>query len=191
MRKCWVAICGLWAVGVIVGFNVQWAYCSKPGPVVTAPAVWPFVFATGFAQQPRRPTLVMFAHPRCPCTRASMQELDKLVAQAPGKIDVQVLFYKPSMEPPSWAETDLLRSARRIPGARVFVDEDNMIAQQFAIATSGQVFLFGRDGDLLFSGGITAGRSAILSLLRGEAHNRLATPVFGCPLCESVPGLRN
>lgn len=128
-----------------------------------------------------------------------MQELDKLVAQAPDEIDLQVLFYNPSAEPQSWAETDLLRIEQRIPGARVDFDEDNSISQQFAVAKSGQVFLYGRDGHLLFSGGITAARgsddnrglSAILSLLRGDAHNRLTAPVFGCPLCESALSLRN
>ena len=64
------------------------------------------------------------------------------------------------------------------------------ITAAFGAFTSGQVFLYGTSGELLFSGGITgsrghegdnAGRDAVESLLdrrNAPAH----TPVFGCSL---------
>ena len=39
--------------------------------------------------------LVMFAHPRCPCTRASIGELALIMARVHGRLTADVLFVKP------------------------------------------------------------------------------------------------
>jgi hypothetical protein len=92
---------------------------------------------------------------------------------------------------PDWERTDLWRQAAAIPGATVTRDDDGHEAALFRAETSGQTFLYASDGDLLFTGGTTgarghagdnAGRAALLALLRREAPDRRATPVFGCPL---------
>ena len=63
-------------------------------------------------------------------------------------------------------------------------------------STSGQTLLFDRDGDLIFSGGITggrghsgdnAGRDAIVSLVESGESTLDETPVFGCSLGISSP----
>jgi len=90
-----------------------------------------------------------------------------------------------------WVKTDLWRHALRIPGVSVLVDEDGIEARHFRAVTSGQVLLYGADGRLLFSGGITStrghvgdnpGESAIEALVNTGSADDDHSLVFGCPL---------
>jgi len=133
----------------------------------------------------------MLTHPQCPCTRASIEELDKLMAHCQGRVNAYVVIMKPRGFAADWVETDLWRHALRIPGVSVLVDDDGIEARHFQAATSGQVILYSPDGGLLFSGGITgsrghsgdnAGESAIESLINAGSANSDHSLVFGCPL---------
>lgn len=134
----------------------------------------------------------MALHPACPCSRASVEELDRLLAHAQGLVTANVLFFKPRDVPDGWEQTDLWRKAASIPGVRVVRDDEGAEAERFRAVTSGQVVLYSAAGELLFSGGITpsrghegdnAGLSAVTALLTGAGAGALAeTPVFGCSL---------
>jgi hypothetical protein len=136
-------------------------------------------------------TLVLFAHPHCPCTRASLHELDGLLAETQNRVSVTVVFTIPDGVPAHWEEGDLWNSAKSIPGLRVITDQGGGEADRFDIKGSGHVLLYAPSGKLLFSGGITAsrghegdnmGRSAIVSFIL-EGHSPVNhTPVFGCSL---------
>ncbi len=136
-------------------------------------------------------TLVMIAHPRCPCTRATLGELARLMAKAQGRLKTYVLFIRPEGSPVDWEKTDLWAEASAIPGVTVLVDDQGAEAERFQAATSGQNLLYSPEGKLLFSGGITfsrghegdnAGSGTILSILNGNEAPQSETPVFGCPL---------
>jgi hypothetical protein len=136
-------------------------------------------------------TLVLFAHPRCPCTRASLHELDGLLAETQNRVSVSVVFTIPEGVPADLEKGDLWNSATSIPGLRVIRDQGGTEAHRFKVEGSGHVLLYAPSGKLLFSGGITAsrghegenvGRSAIVSFVR-EGHSPVShTPVFGCSL---------
>jgi hypothetical protein len=179
----------LWLFAISTGMGFLWNYESIPGAAAAAPAQWPA--DSRIKRAPERATLVMLAHPQCPCTRASMSELARLMTQAQGRVTAYVLFVKPSGFPADWVQTDLLTSAAAIPGVHVVPDDDGAEARRFHAATSGQTMLYDTQGRLLFSGGITrarghagdnAGRAAIVSLLTTAEAEQQATPVFGCPL---------
>ena len=140
-----------------------------------------------------RATLVMFAHPQCGCSRASVGELAIIMAHE--NVNASVFFYRPPTESPEWAKTDLWQAAAAIPGVHVFEDPGGHVAQSFGVFTSGQTLLYDSGGHLRFKGGITAfrghsgdnaGRSAITALLQGGALPAtglpVTTPVFGCSL---------
>lgn len=140
---------------------------------------------------PGRPTLIMFAHPRCPCTRASISELDQLMADSRGQINAQVWFAKLDGTPEDWTDTDLWRKASAIPGVGVYRDDGGVEALRFRAKTSGQILLYGPDGKLLFHGGITISRghagdspglAALEALVNHQSLAHAETPVFGCPL---------
>jgi hypothetical protein len=133
----------------------------------------------------------MFAHPRCPCTRASLGELNRLLAQSNGRISAHVLFFRPSGYPSDWAHTELWRTAAAIPGVTVQEDTNDAVARRFGAETSGYVLLYDPSGQLLFRGGITGsrghagdniGENAIISLAMGKTGGVTQTPVYGCSL---------
>ena len=179
----------LWLGLVGVGLGIVWDYENRPGSAAAAPPFWPA--ESQLQRAPDRPTLVMLAHPRCPCTRASLGELALLMAHSQGLVKASVLFYKPAGEPDEWAKTDLWQSAAAIPGVTVLPDDDGRAARWFNSTTSGQVVLYDAKGRLLFSGGITGsrghsgdndGRSAVVALLTRGAAERSRHSVFGCAL---------
>ena len=142
------------------------------------------------ALDPSRPTLIMLVHPQCPCSRASLTELNRLAALCPSKANLWVLFLRPAGCPEAFADTDLRRQAQAIPGVSVATDDNGDAAKRLGAATSGETLLYAPDGRLLFHGGLTGSRghegdnpglSAALARLRGEA-SPAAMPVYGCPL---------
>jgi hypothetical protein len=142
-------------------------------------------------RQDDRSTLIFFAHPKCPCTRASLRELARLMTDTDGKLQAFVVFIKPENEDAEWAETDLRQSAESIPNVQVLIDESERETNIFNAQTSGLVLLYDRLGNLRFDGGITAarghegdnaGRRAIFEIVTREAEQNVETSVFGCPL---------
>jgi hypothetical protein len=179
----------LWAAGVAAGFAQLLQYAATPGTSQPSPLSWPD--ESSLERDTTRPNLVMFVHPRCSCTRASMSEWERLLARCQGALTAHVLFYRPCSLPEDWGETDLWQRAAVIPGVHVRQDEDGIEARRFQANTSGEVLLYGADGSLLFQGGITnarghagdsAGLDAILSRLNDGTEPLAQTPVFGCPL---------
>lgn len=187
------AAVALWIPAVAFGVNVLWKYSTTPGRPAAPPPNWPRNLPI---EQPKgRAALVMFVHPQCPCSRASLGELALIMAHANGQLEADVFFYLPPGEASAWARTDLWTTAREIPGVHVFEDRGAKVAQSFGAFTSGQTLLYNRDGHLLFKGGITAfrghsgdnaGRIAILALLQHETPRTsivpVVTPVLGCSL---------
>ncbi len=182
----------LWVFAVGAGLGILWGYENTPGASANPPALWPA--DSRIQRATDRVTLVMLAHPHCPCTRASMGELASLMAHSQGRITAYVLFLKPAGFSGDWEKTDLWQSAANIPGVKAIIDEGGVEARRFNAATSGQTVLYDAEGRLLFSGGITgsrghsgdnAGRSAIVSLVNAGAAETSETFVFGCPLFDT------
>jgi hypothetical protein len=185
------AVMAVWVPAVGFGIQTLLRYANTPGRPATPPSRWPM--AAPFPPAKQRSTLVLFAHPQCPCSRATLEELARIVACCSEKVETTVLFYAPSTMPSGWTKTDLWDSALAIPGVRVLADAGGSTARRFGAHTSGQTLLFDASGRLVFNGGITAsrghsggndGRDEIVRLLRGETPLRHGTPVFGCALFE-------
>jgi hypothetical protein len=184
-----IAVCAVWVLMIGVGLALLWDYENAPGLTAAPPSHWPPDSHIHLATD--RATLIMLAHPHCPCSRASVGELAKLMAQTQGRVTAYVLFLKPADASDDWEKTDLWQSAASIPGVNVVADDDGVEARCFHAMTSGQTVLYDAAGRLLFSGGITgsrghsgdnAGRSAIVSRLNTGVAERAETFVFGCPL---------
>jgi hypothetical protein len=187
------AAVALWIPAVGFGISTLWKYSITPGHPAEPPVNWlrraPIERASG------RATLVMFAHPLCGCSRASLGELAIIMAHESEKVNASVFFYRAPGEPSQWARTDLWETATAIPGVGVSEDPGGSVAQSFGVFTSGQTLLYDSEGRLQFKGGITgsrghsgdnAGRSVITALLQGDpllaTRLPVTTPVFGCSL---------
>ena len=181
-----------WIASVAFGLRVLFQYENTPGRVGVAPQIWP---SKQIKLSSDQPTLVMLAHPRCPCTESSVGELAQIMAQLQGKLTAYVLFVKPREAGIDWEETSLQRSVEAIPGTQIILDPDGIEAERFGAKTSGHTLLFDANGRLLFSGGITASRghagdnagtSAIIALLNNQTPARTQTHVFGCLLASGT-----
>jgi hypothetical protein len=190
--KRWMAtsLLGLvWVLALSIGLRALLGYESTPGRVGAISRSWPIASKVPLAAEGQ--TLLMFAHPRCPCTRASMGELAEVMARVQGKVHAYVLFLKPDNSGTDWDDTDLRRAAAQIPGVAVLSDLNGTEARRFGAETSGFTLLFNSAGVLLFNGGITAarghaggnaGENAIISLINKNTANQTNTFVFGCSL---------
>jgi hypothetical protein len=181
-------------VATLVGFTQLWRYEGAAGTAAAAPMAWPA--GSHLVPSGGWPTLVVAMHPQCPCSRATVEELAKLMATCHERLNATVLMIRPKGFPRGWEQTDLWRSAAAIPGVTVLADEDGIEARRYGAETSGQALLYSTDGRLLFAGGITdsrghigdnAGRSTTESLVINKGVSTqpdvvARTPVFGCPL---------
>jgi hypothetical protein len=179
----------LWLSAIVTSMAFILRYSNSPGHTGVTPIFWPV--DSRIALDVHHPTLIMFAHPHCPCTRASIGELDQLMADCQGQFSAQVWFVKSVGTTEDWTDTDLWHIAAAIPGVTVHRDDNGVEARRFQAETSGQTLLYDRDGQLLFHGGITISRghagdnpgcNALEALLKHKTLNQSQTPIFGCPL---------
>jgi hypothetical protein len=190
-KSLMLLLTAIWLATVGFGVGVLTEYEYTPGKATSIPSEWPM--QSKLQRTVGQPTLVMFAHPDCPCTRASIGEIAVLMTHCQNRVKAHVVFLDPKGSSENWLHTDLWRSAESIPGVVVQADEDGKEAANFQATTSGQVVLYDADGNLLFRGGITssrghygdsAGLSDIIRLLHHEAASTQETPVFGCSLID-------
>lgn len=179
-----------------IGGSVFWIndYAATPGEAPTETLIaWPEGTALGPLGD--RGRLILFAHPRCPCTRATIRNLERTLLspeigeRAPA---LTFVFWTPET---SWRETDIVAIAGEVSGAKVVFDEDGALTRSFGATTSGHATLFGRKGELVFAGGLTAtrahegpspGTQALEAWMRGEEPRVRRAPTFGCPILDPL-----
>lgn len=191
----WIRIATLiWGGLASIGCISLLVYSITPGAMGDSLANWPS--NSSIIPDPARANLVLLMHPHCPCSRATLTELEEILARCPGKVSTHILFFKPRSEADDWAITDLWRRAAAIPEVQVHVDEEGQEARRFAAATSGHALLFDRAGQQVFRSGITISRahvgenpgsSSIISCLTESvttenSREHCECNVFGCPL---------
>ena len=180
---------GIWMLVVSVGMATLIDYSSRPGDGTRSATVWPT--ESRLFHAPDRNTLLVFLHPHCPCSRATVRQLNRILSSTSFPVAVRTVFFCPREHPSSWTEGDIWRTVQSIRDSVSVVDWDGLEASRFGVATSGHVLLFRSSGICSFSGGITSGRGhegacggdqAVLNLLRNNEPGFSTFPVFGCPL---------
>ncbi len=191
-RLAWLTVL-IWVIVILAGMAFLTNYAFTAGATGVVPDKWPS--ASRISRGVKVPTLIMFVHPRCPCSRASLEELNWLVTRCQSKVDAQIWLVQPEGTTSDWSDSELRRKAVTIQGVTVHEDKDGVEAGRFQAQTSGATVLYDREGRLIFQGGITMmrghmggnpGLSAIISLLDDQNAETAHTPVFGCPLTEPV-----
>lgn len=186
----WLAVAVvLFGCAVVIGFRLLTVYNVTPGEAGSGPAAWPAASRIKLAQGYH---LLLFAHPLCPCTRATVAELSKALLRAvphnrPPRTDLVLVTQDHSATPQG---SPLLELVANIPHASVVTDQGGVEARRFGAKTSGQVFLY-KDGQLVFEGGVTGARghegdnAAAETLARCLTSSSCSTQkfrVFGCAL---------
>src|SRR4051812_19393355 len=93
----------VWLASIAAGGFSIYTYETSPGRQLEAPGDWPQ--SSAIARSRERPTMLVFVHPRCPCTRATIDELSRIVVENPQALYVKVLYYKPADADSAWDET--------------------------------------------------------------------------------------
>ena len=151
-----VTVCiGLWSF--VIGSTAlrTLRYDLTPGPETAAPSTWPE--ESSLLHRSGQFNLLMFAHPRCPCTAASIEQLRQILKSTRGTVNCQIVFLTPTGATSEWTASENVRKARAIPAARV-IQDTGIEARRFTAATSGQVLLYDGLDRLIYSGGITLSR---------------------------------
>jgi hypothetical protein len=191
----WVLAFLVWAGAVATGFGFLMRYASTPSQELGGhPGRWPT--DTRLVRDRGQPTLLVFAHPNCPCTRASMAELARLMARFHHRVGARVVIAQPHGLALESTDHALAARAAAIPGVAVAADPGGAEARRFGAVASGLALLYDRHGALAFAGGLTAsrghegtsfGQRRIASLLTTGRADRRNAPVFGCALAAPEP----
>jgi hypothetical protein len=187
-----------WAFVVGASAQYVWRYQSTPGTFADAPAAWPH--ASSVTRRQGEPVLIMFVHPQCTCSRASLEEFSRILERNREPVAAWVLFLRPSGTTEEWENTPSWEAARRLPGVRLLVDREGAEATRFGASTSGHTVLYDGNGQLLFAGGITgarghvganSGAQSLSAHLSGAKTGLHQHDVFGCAfhdLAKQGPG---
>jgi hypothetical protein len=179
----------------MAGFYLLLRFDGTPAQQHYAPSLWPE--SAGIAFPAGKPALLVFLHPMCPCSRATLDELNGVLSRVPKTAlpEIHLLFVR-SIRNPDWNGGDLWERASGIPNAIRQWDEGGRIAVRFAARTSGATLLYGVKKDLLFQGGITGSRGhegdnlgaeRLLAALETGRRAANLTQLFGCALAIDHP----
>ena len=167
----------LTVVGLCSGWLVWALYENQPGQAATPPRTYP--------ESGKLPRLLLFLHPRCSCSRATLAEFIRLKPELAG-IQLEIVVTGPTqLAPPEFVKT--LRDSTG--GVQVSLDSDGHRRDLYQAWTSGQVITYDDQGRLGYYGGLTASRGQV-----GPSHGQqqlrawlqgqpvASQAVFGCPL---------
>jgi hypothetical protein len=197
VSRWWLSGLFAWIALLGIGIEHMARFETTAGTSANTPVEWPA--ESRIARAADRDTLVVFLHPKCPCSRATLSELNAIMndARASSRIAPVIAFVADDGVAPDWHRTAIWDDALRIPGAIRILDAGGVEAERFGAETSGFVLLYGRDGRLRFSGGITdsrghagnnVGRQQVIALVDDESAAPATHAVFGCVLRDREGG---
>lgn len=187
----------VWVSAIVVGIGLTADFQLRPTPAVSATSAAPpthFPESSILTRASDQPTLIMFLHPFCPCSRSSLTEMANLQSEFHGDFSAYIFFYASPHFTEPIEQTMLWQQAMSIPRVTVLSDQDGRVARKFGAHTSGSVVVYDRTGQLAFSGGITrsrgevgknSGADAALKCLNSRQHKLCSHSVYGCSLFKA------
>jgi hypothetical protein len=183
------AVFALWVLVVLLGVCLLEAYAARPGEPGAPHARWPRTSELPF--EDRCLNLLIFLHPKCACSRASIAELAYILKHSGGRVRAHAIVVDRDLARVPQGGRSLLDDLARLPGLSTWTDQGAVESSRFGVATSGHVLLYDCLGRLTYSGGITSarghvgqsfGRDAVLARITRADGAEPWRPVFGCPL---------
>ncbi len=187
MKNSLYLITGIWLICIIISLYYISSYMFKVSENPQACPIYPNNQQIIFDKT--KDNLILFIHPFCPCSHATVNELKRVLAKTNANIAINVVFIKPKGLK-SIQQNDLYQEISQIKGVNIIFDRSNVLAGAFNINTSGSILLYDINGNLIFQGGITGGRaeegdnlgkSRLIQALKNES-GKWQSPVFGCSL---------
>lgn len=135
--------------------------------------------------------VLLFAHPLCPCTRATLMELDESLARIPAKTSIKIVFETAGLNPEEVSNSALVHFVKERQRIEVQFDAQGRESRRFGATVSGEVLAFDPAGRLRFRGGLTPGRghqgdatgqAQFERIVSGSSTDFCCAPVYGCRL---------
>jgi len=193
--RFWCGLGVVWCGLAILVWSFLLKHTYRPMPTAAGVTSWPDetgVLKSNDTQDAvGRFRIVVFVHPLCPCTRATLHKFDESLTRLPGDTAVSVVFVIAGLKMSDVIDSDNVAFARRLPGVEVRFDATGDESRRFGASVSGEVFAFNRQGCRVFHGGVTSGRGHedasvgqrhLERLAAGFADEAYTGPVFGCAL---------
>lgn len=171
----------LWGCITLVTIGHFMQLSAVPGASAAAPE----------SSKDNRNTLLIFLHPRCPCSRATMSELARAVAKFENPVNITVFFNISDSADSDWKSTSLYEQAARLPSAKLVADVGGEQTKRYGVETSGQVLVYRHDGQLTFAGGVTGsrghegdnnGKARLIAAINSGGSVSAKSLVYGCQL---------
>lgn len=181
----------IWLICLGLGVGFLTFYSNTPGQEAEYLSVWPD--SSSIQRSESKATLMMFLHPRCSCSSASLSELERLLPFLKDQVQLVIVFTQPKGKTGEWTKERLWKKAISLPEAQVLVDSDGKETDLFGAKTSGHTFLYDHFDRILFTGGLTLGRGhegdsrgrrLLLAWAKGEINQVHLSRVYGCALKE-------
>ncbi|MBI1345957.1 hypothetical protein GC163_06680 [bacterium] len=179
-----------WLLAVSAGYSSLVLDSVTPAAMGEAPSNWP---AKSRLPRGKEFTVVVFLHPHCACSRATLAELSRLMSESHANTEYVVVFQQPEIRGRNWHETALWHAAAEIPGLRRVVDYGCRESEQFRAKVSGEARVYNRRGELCFRGGLTpsrghegtnVGQLAVQDVLNHQLPAQNSCHAFGCQLIQ-------
>jgi hypothetical protein len=179
----------IWIGLLLIGHTVLFEYELTAGPLSKSKQIFPDRSSIQLTHS--RQNLILFLHPACPCSAATVDEFRDLMRQGKKDSVGTVVFFMPREKESEWSVAPIISSVKRIPNVSLLYDADGSQAELFGATTSGHLFLYDGRGILQFSGGITGSRGHTGDNQYFEMAKRtivckspkfVTAPVFGCSL---------
>lgn len=180
------------AIAVAGWYRISaYGFSGDQKTIANAPQRWPA--ESTIVRTERQPTLLLFLHPKCPCSRATVGELERLPALVPNSAlpHICVVAAAPRSIGDLWWSSSFLARAARLPNAHLVHDPGGVETALFGARVSGTVLLFDPAGNRLYAGGVTmarghagdnAGLQAVTDLLVDPRAVVSTIPPFGCEM---------
>jgi hypothetical protein len=185
----------LWLLSALAAFSYINRYSTRPGAVGELP---PRSEIQRILSNNDQTSIILFVHPKCVCSDATVDELKDLLSQFEKKQQPQVYvqFYYPADKTPEWAkESDLYKKLSLFKDWHLRLDQAGGQAFAWGAMTSGYAIMVNKQGNVIFNGGLTVTRGhrgenigksglkkAISFYSELSPDTPLQGPTFGCSL---------
>lgn len=193
-RSALIAVAAVWACGITAGSWLMLRHEYGQGASAPAPERLPADSQLALPFRDRTLTLVVAVHPDCPCTGATLEQLDRFLTKNPQSAQVLALFWVEDSDSPPLAlqRNPYWQRIGKMESATAAIDPQGARAAQFGALVSGAVAAYDQTGSLRFQGGLTSSRghagpsrglNMLEAILRDEpTADTNNAPSFGCSL---------
>jgi hypothetical protein len=183
-----------WTAASVLSWSLLLSHTYQPVVATGGINEWPSSLEP--TDRDGRIRVILFAHPLCPCTRATIAELDEALGSRRTNVNTTIVFVTAGLAEPDIYDSPTVAAARRLLNVTLRFEDNTAFASRIGATTSGELFVFDGAGKRVFHGGITAGRGhrgrspgreRFEQALEGILVDHEESPLFGCRLPASVP----